>query len=45
MKLATEEAPVPEMLTATAEGVIATTAATATTAAFEIVLKRMVCLS
>jgi hypothetical protein len=45
MKLETDEAPLPVMLTAKAEGVIATTAATATTAAFENTFKRMVCLS
>jgi hypothetical protein len=45
MKLVTDEAPLPVKLTAKAEGVIATTAATATTAAFENILKRMVCLS
>jgi hypothetical protein len=45
MKLVTDEAPLPVKLTASAEGVIATTAATATTAAFVNVLKRMVCLS
>jgi hypothetical protein len=45
MKPETDEAPVPVKLTATADGVIARTAATATTAALEIVLKRMVCLS
>ena len=45
MKPETEEAPEPVKLTAKAEGVIATIAATATTAAFETVLKRMICLS
>jgi hypothetical protein len=45
MKFVTDVAPLPVKLTAKAEGVIATTAATATTAAFDNVLKRMVCLS
>ena len=45
MKLETDDAPLPVKLTAKAEGVIATTAATATTAALENTLKRMVCLS
>jgi len=45
MKPETDDAPLPVKLTAKAEGVIATTAATAITAAFENVLKRMVCLS
>jgi hypothetical protein len=41
----TDEAPVPVKLTANADGVIATAAATAITAAFVNVFKRMVCLS
>jgi hypothetical protein len=45
MKFETDDAPLPVKLTAKAEGVIATTAATATTAAFDNVLKRMVYLS
>jgi hypothetical protein len=45
MKPETEEAPVPVKLSAKAEGVIATAAATAKTTAFENVLKRMVYLS
>jgi hypothetical protein len=45
MKPETDDAPLPVKLTAKAEGVIATAAATAITAAFENVLKRMVCLS
>jgi hypothetical protein len=44
-KLEIDVAPAPVRSYATADGVTATTAATATTTAFVIVEKRMVCLS